>query len=117
MRHRKLPRVQHRPPFIALPVQPVAGQRMPDRCQINADLMRASGEQIDSDERAARRGAKRRDDGDGTLAAIAYAERDWTDTDERCIDGLPLTELAFADRDVAFADPLLLELPRQVCID
>ena len=53
MRHRKLPRVQHRPDLVALAVQPVAGQRMPDRCQMDADLVRAAGEQIDRDERAA----------------------------------------------------------------
>ena len=56
MHHDELRRMEHRPRGIARAVQPVAEERMPDRCHVHADLVRAPGAQLECDKRTARPG-------------------------------------------------------------
>ena len=53
----------------------------------------------------------------GPLAAIADAEGDRPDPRQRRVDGLPLAQLSLGERQVALADPLRLELSRELRID
>ena len=98
-------------------VEPVADQRMPDRGQMDADLMRAPRSQVDGDQRAARRGAS------GVTSVIARLPPSPAPNEigPMRLSGASIVcrfrELAFADRDVAFADALLLELARQIRVD
>jgi len=90
---------------------------MPDRREVDADLMRAAGLEHDRDQRSARRGDDRLDVRDRATATVADAELDRTDAHERRVDGLLLAELALADREVALADAFALELARQLRVD
>src|SRR5438093_10700868 len=117
MQQSELGGVQHRPWLVSLTVEPVADDWMPDRCQMHSDLMGPAGLQIDGNERPVRRRAQRPDRRDRPLPVIADAEGNRTDAPERRVDRLRFRELPLAERQIAFSNPLRLELPRQPGID
>src|SRR5437868_10616411 len=112
MHHLELSSVQHRTICVSLSIKPVACQRVTDRGEMDADLMRASGLERDVEERAVARGGDRRDMRDAALAVVAHAKLDRADARDRGVDRLPLRERPFADGEVALPDFLFLELPR-----
>src|SRR6266852_4694540 len=90
---------------------------MPDRGEMDADLVRSPGAQNDGQQRSARARGDRLHFGDSSFAAVANAEGDRPDAREWCVDRLPFGEAAFRQRNVTFHDVFPLELPREVGVD
>src|SRR5207247_5279077 len=110
MHHSDLGSMQHRAWRVPHTVEPVTDDRMPDCCQMHANLMCSPGLQFDRDQRSIGRCAQRPDRGQRALALLAHPERNRTDARHRRVDGLLFGELAFAQGEVALADLLRLEL-------
>src|SRR5688500_11699437 len=101
MHHLQLSGVQHRSRCTPLSIEPVACQRVADRGEMNADLMRAPGFQQDLEQGASRLSVDRMDLGDRALPVLADAKLDRADACDWRVDRLCLAELAVADRQIA----------------
>src|SRR5581483_8832052 len=102
---------------VPLSIEPVACQRMADRREMHANLMRPAGFEKDVEQRAVQARLDRIHMRHRALALVAHGELDGADARERRVDRLPLCEPAFAQREVTLANPLRLELPREPGVD
>src|SRR6476469_10789721 len=110
MRHIELSRVQHGTTAVALTIKPISYQRVPDRGQVDTNLVRPPRFEYDRGEGTVGGGGEWSDVCDRTLAAVADGEGDRSDAQQRRVNRLRLAELTFAECQVCFADPLFLEL-------
>src|SRR6202022_1326705 len=75
MHHGELGSVQHRPWRVSHTVEPVTDDRMPYRCQMDANLMCPAGLQCDFNERSPGRRAQNANRSQRAFALLANAER------------------------------------------
>src|SRR6202140_150448 len=97
MGHSKLGSVQHRLRWVPGTVEPITDHRVTDRCQGDADLMRASRPQLGPEKRALPRASQRDNVGGGAFSVLADAEANWSDAGEGRVDGLGFGEGALAE--------------------
>src|SRR5438477_279228 len=95
----------------------ITNEGMTDCCQMDADLVRASGLQLDAEKRAIPVASQRCDVRGGSFSLLAHAEGNRSHPRNRCVDRLRFGELAFAKREVTLSNALRFKESRERGID